>query len=173
MDVDKNYSHRIPDAEYIFHPSAKAYFEEAYDEHMNGFIDNAINLYQKSIDAQPSAPAYTFLAWAFSNLGEFETAITLCHKAIQTDPEYGNAYNDLGVYHLQTGDESEAIYWLEKALVAPKYHCKFFPFYNLGKIYKSRNMIQKALSCFEYATKLEPDFELAQQEYEELSCSLN
>ena len=50
------------------HASAEArrYFELAYRAQMDQRIDEAISLYEKSIEAQPTAEAHTFLGWAMS-----------------------------------------------------------------------------------------------------------
>jgi hypothetical protein len=39
---------------------------EAYDYHMDGDYESAIEFYRRSIDACPTAEAHTFLGWTFS-----------------------------------------------------------------------------------------------------------
>lgn len=173
MDLANINHEKIPDAEFITNDDARAQFLLAYDAHTSGDIENALYLYDKSISIVPTAQAYTFKAWAISALQDFEDAIRLCKMAIELDAQYGNPYNDIGVYLMQMGQETEAISWFKKAMVAKKYHCRFFPYYNLGKVYKNNHMLKKAMSCFEKACALEPEFAPSQEELLELQNQLN
>lgn len=173
MVLSKYQINTVTDAHMIENKEARLLFEKAYAEHVNGDIEMAIQLYQKSIEVSPSAPAYTYLAWAESSLSNFGKAITLCEKAIKIDPDYGNPYNDIGVYLMALGRDDESIEWFEKAIDAPKYNCKFFPFYNLGKIYAAESMIKKAILCFEMSLTYDPEFEDAKTAYEDLKLALN
>lgn len=161
------------DSLFIKHPHARKLFEEAYEEQINGNTNVAISLYKQSLDKCPSAPALTYLGWAHAQIGELEMAIQLCEEAIKLDPDYGNPYNDIGAYLIEMGQEDDAVQWLEQAILAPKYDCKFFPYYNLGKIYEGQNFIKKAISCYQRASRINPDFELATESLERLQNSLN
>lgn len=152
---------------------ARKIFSEAYSSHISGHIDEAIQLYEESLKWRPTAEAYTFLGWAHSSHKEYETAIELCKKAIALDPNYGNPYNDIGAYLIEMGFEDEAVEWLKKAIVAKNYDCRFYSYYNLGKIYEERNHIVQALSCFENALKINPDFLAASMELDKLKTRLN
>ena len=55
----------------------------------------------------PTAEAHTFLGWAYSFLGDYESAITECRNAIELDPDFGNPYNDIGAYLIQQGDSTK------------------------------------------------------------------
>ena len=50
-------------------------------------------------------------------------------------PDFGDPYNDIGVYLIKRGDLSGAIPWLEQAKRAPRYEPRHFPYLNLGRIY--------------------------------------
>jgi Tfp pilus assembly protein PilF len=52
--------------------------------------------------------------------GRLDDAIAECHKAIETDPSFGNPYNDIGAYLMQKGKVDEAIPWFLRALDAPR-----------------------------------------------------
>ncbi|HET8564326.1 MAG TPA: hypothetical protein VFM35_10680, partial [Candidatus Binatia bacterium] len=57
----------------------------------------------------------------------------------------------------------EAIPWLEKAKTAKRYEPRHFPFLNLGRIYVTKGMINKALEEFRGALRLnDGDPELAE-----------
>ena len=89
--------------------------KRAMDHQMAGELDDSIRLYKQSIALCPTADAYTYLGWAYSFQGRVDEAIAQCEIAIQIDPEFGNPYNDIGVYLMQQEKLDEAIPWLEKA----------------------------------------------------------
>ena len=94
--------------------------------------------------------------------GRLNEAIAQCEIAIELDPEFGNPYNDIGVYLMQQGKLEEAIPWLERAKQAPRYEPRQFPFMNLGRIYLKQGRWWDALRQFEGAVRLAPaDADLA------------
>jgi tetratricopeptide (TPR) repeat protein len=98
--------------------SAEELFQKAYILHMAGELDKAIELYEKAAEIYPTAQIYTFMGWAYSMKGDYETAIELCLKAIELDPDFGNPYNDIGSYLIALGRYDEAVPWLKKAITA-------------------------------------------------------
>lgn len=152
---------------------AKRLFRQAYELQTNGFIDAAINTYSKSLEWYPMAQTFTFMAWAYASKRQYELAIELCRSAIQIDPEYGNSYNDIGAYLIELGKIDEAVEYLEKAIAAKDYDCRFYPYYNLGKVYMAKHLVKKAVDCFEKAVELKPEFVAAKTELEKLSGSLH
>jgi Tfp pilus assembly protein PilF len=113
-------------------------FQEAYQHQMNKELDEAVELYKRSIEVFPTAEAYTFLGWTYSWMGRIDDAIAECHKAIEVDPAFGNPYNDIGSYLMTKGQVDEAIPWLERALQAPRYESYCYPHMNLGRAYESK-----------------------------------
>jgi tetratricopeptide (TPR) repeat protein len=137
--------------------------ELAMKHQMAHEFDDAIRLYKNSIALCPTADAHTYLGWAYSFLGRLNEAIAQCEIAIELDPEFGNPYNDIGVYLMQQQRPDDAIPWLERAKSAKRYEPRHFPYINLGRIYLTKGMIQKALDEFGGALELNPaDTELAQ-----------
>ena len=120
-------------------------WQEAYAHQMRGELDEAIRLYQESLAICPTAEAHTYLGWTYSFQKRLDEAIQECHKAIAVDPDFGNPYNDIGVYLMQKGDLDGAIPWLEKAKRAPRYEPRQFPYMNLGRIYLRRGQWAEAL----------------------------
>src|SRR5262245_48910215 len=100
---------------------AEALFQQAYKLQVAGEFDRAILLYQQSLEVYPTAEAHTFLGWTYSFQGRLDEAIQECHRAIEVDPDFGNPYNDIGVYLMQQGEYDAALPWLEKAKHAPRY----------------------------------------------------
>src|SRR5574341_1567727 len=126
-------------------------FQEAYACQMSERLEEAIELYKKSIEIYPTAEAHTFLGWAYSFQGRLDAAIEECKKAIDLDPDFGNPYNDIGAYLIEKEIYDEAIPWLEKATLARRYESHHFPHYNLGRIYLAKGMLKRALEDFEKA----------------------
>jgi Tfp pilus assembly protein PilF len=152
---------------------ASEYFNKAYQLHMNGNIKEAIEAYKKSIKYYPTPKAHTFLGWAFSLNGKFEEAIEECKTAIDLDPDYGNPYNDIGSYLINLEQFDEAIYWLEKAIKAQDYEPRYYPYYNLGRIYEKKGDWYSALNNYTEALKLNPDYELARSAFVRLTAMMN
>jgi Tfp pilus assembly protein PilF len=152
---------------------ALQYFYEAYTHQMQGEFDQAILLYTKSVELYPTAEAFTFRGWTYSFKGDLSRAIEDCHRAIETDPDFGNPYNDIGAYLIEQGRLEEAIVWLEKAIIAPRYEARCYPYMNLGRIYEQRHDWEKALECYRNAIRENPDYGLANKALGDLIARLN
>jgi Tfp pilus assembly protein PilF len=153
--------------------NAQELFQQAYELQRAGQYEQAISLYKQSIEVYPTAEAHTFLGWTYSFQERLDEAIEECHRAIEVDPDFGNPYNDIGVYLMQKGRFVEALPWLEKAKQAPRYEPRHFPYLNSGRIYMARGEWLKALKEFEQAVKIMPDDPGARQALAELRGRLN
>lgn len=140
----------------ITREKAMVYFEQAHRKQMDGEFGEAILLYKRSLATYPTAEAYTFLGWTYSQIGHTEKAIALCQQAIETDPTYGNPYNDIGAYLIDEEKWEEAIPWLQKATKAPRYQTRQFPYMNLGRAYQNLGQYETAKQHFEQALVEEP-----------------
>lgn len=146
--------------------------KRAMDHQMAGELEESIRLYKESIALFPTADAHTYLGWAYSFQGKLNEAIAQCEIAIQIDPEFGNPYNDIGVYLMQQQQFDEAVPWLEKAKQAKRYEPRHFPYLNLGRVYVAKGMLQKALEEFRGALRLDPGNADLAQTIEELETKL-
>ena len=146
--------------------------ERAMNLQMSGDLDESIRLYRESIAVCPTADAHTYLGWAYSFQGRIDKAIAECEIAIQLDPEFGNPYNDIGVYLMQQEKFDEAIPWLERAKTAKRYEPRHFPYLNLGRVYSAKGMMIKALEEFREALRLHPDDSDFAQFVEQLESKL-
>ena len=154
------------------HTKALELVQRAMNHQMAGEIEDSIRLYRESIALHPTADAHTYLGWAYSFQGRIDEAIAQCEIAIQLDPQFGNPYNDIGVYLMQQQKFDEAIPWLEGAKQARRYEPRHFPYINLGRVYITKGMLQKAIEEFRGAVRLNPaDTELVQL-LEELETKL-
>jgi tetratricopeptide (TPR) repeat protein len=131
-------------------------WRQGYRYQTGGNVDRAIELYRQSIELYPTAEAHTFLGWAMSFQGHLEEATAECLRAIEIDAEFGNPYNDIGVYLMQQDKLDESISWLEKAKQAKRYEPRQFPFLNLGRIYIRQGRWWEALREFEGAVRQAP-----------------
>jgi tetratricopeptide (TPR) repeat protein len=131
-------------------------WRQGYRYQTGGNVDRAIELYRQSIELYPTAEAHTFLGWAMSFQGHLAEATEECLRAIEIDAEFGNPYNDIGVYLMQQDKLDESISWLEKAKQAKRYEPRQFPFLNLGRIYIRQGRWWEALREFEEAVRLAP-----------------
>lgn len=152
---------------------AQELFHQAYECQVAGKYERAIRLYQQSIEVYPTAEAHTFLGWTYSFQDRLDDAIAACYKAIEVDPDFGNPYNDIGVYLMQKGQHDEAIPWLEKAKQAPRYEPRHFPYLNMGRIHLVKGDWLKALKEFETAVEIMPDDAGARKMLAELRGRLN
>ena len=148
-------------------------WQEAYRYQIEGELDRAIELYQHSIEVYPTAEAHTFLGWAMSFQGRLAEATQECLRAIEIDSEFGNPYNDIGVYLMHQDKLDESISWLEKAKQAKRYEPRQFPFMNLGRIYVQQGRWWQALREFEGAVRLAPRDVRAATMLHELRALLN
>ncbi len=149
------------------------YFREAYQHQMQGELDEAIELYRKSIETFPTAEAYTFLGWTYSFNGDYDRAIAECHRAIEIDPDFGNPYNDIGAYLIEKGKLDEAIPWLEKATHARRYENPCFPYFNLGRVWELKHDYQRALVAYKKALELNPKYLVAAAAIRRLKAQFN
>jgi len=148
-------------------------WQEAYRHQMNGELEQAIEGYRRSIAVRATAEAHTFLGWTLSFQGKLEEAKRECLRAIELDPDFGNPYNDIGVYLMSESKLDEAIPWLEKAKGARRYEPRQFPFMNLGRIYLLQRRWWDALREFEAAARVAPGDAAARRVLHELRGRLN
>src|ERR1700693_1128622 len=152
---------------------AWALLQEAYRAQMEGDYDRAVELYKNSLELHPTAEAHTFLGWTYHYQGKVEDAIAECKRAIEVDPDFGNPYNDIGAYLLALGRHDEAIPWLESATAATRYDPRHYPYFNLGRAYYAKGMINRAREYFEQALRIQPHYTLARQAVENIRRMVN
>lgn len=152
---------------------AAEYFNKGYKLHLQGKIDDAIAAYNNSIENYPTAKAHTYLGWAYSLYGNFKDAIKECETAIELDPDFGNPYNDIGSYLISLNKLDEAIGWLEKAIEADDYEPRHYPYFNLGRIYEKKGDWKTAISYYENAVEINPDYHMAKSAVIRLTALMN
>jgi len=152
---------------------AQELFEQAYAAQMKGDLDRAVDLYKSSLEIHATAEAHTFLGWTYSFQGKVQEAIDECKRAIEVDPDFGNPYNDIGAYLILLKRYDEAIPWLEGATRARRYEPRHYPYFNLGRAFLAKGMINRARQCFQQALLIEPRYREARQAIENVRRMLN
>lgn len=152
---------------------ARQLWEQGTERLMQGEMQEAVELFEQSIAAKPTAEGYTYRGWALSHLGRLDEAIADCHQAIAIDPDFGNPYNDIGVYLMQRGELDEAIEWLEKAKQARRYEPRHFPFANLGQIHERKGRWREALAEYKQALQIQPGYKTAALAIARLRARMN
>lgn len=152
---------------------ALEHYNNAYKMHLNGNINEAIELYRKSIKLYPTAKAHTFLGWALSMQGKFDEAIEECLYAIDLQPDFGNPYNDIGSYLISQKKLDDAKHWLTLALDAKDYAQRHFPLYNLGLVYEKKGDYIKAQEFYIESLKISPEYEAAKTAFIRMATLLN
>jgi tetratricopeptide (TPR) repeat protein len=142
--------------------NAEELYSAGYLLTLLGAYDQALKLYDESLTIRPTAEAYTFKAWTYGQMGQYQRAIEEAQRAIGLDPDFGNPYNDIGVYLIELGRADEAAAYLEKAKAAKRYCCYQFAHFNLGRVYLKKRLYEKARDEFKKALEIDPTYEPAQ-----------
>ena len=148
-------------------------YYEGYRCQANGRLADAISRYQQSIKLFPTAEAHTHLGWILGMQGKAEEAIEECYRAIALDPDYGNPYNDIGYFLIETGRYGQAIPWLKRATAARRYDHFSFPYFNLGRCYEKLGPWTSAMDAYRKALDISSDFESARAALRRLQANLN
>jgi tetratricopeptide (TPR) repeat protein len=136
---------------------AKQRFQQAFEAQMQGDYDRAVELYLDSVALHPTAEAYTFLGWTYHFQGKID--------AIPTTTSAPTSF-DLNRH-------DEAIPWLEQAIAAKRYEPRQFPYFNLGRVYLAKGMINRAREFFQKSLDIEPRYSLARQALESVRRMVN
>ncbi|MGE5681555.1 MAG: tetratricopeptide repeat protein [Bacillota bacterium] len=146
---------------------------KANELHLDGKINEAIELYKESIRLSPSADAYTYLAWALSSQGKYEEAIEECQKAITINDTYWAAYNDIGTNLYNMEKLSESVFWFEKGLEFTPDELRYIGYYNLGRTYEKQKLWMDAIQYYMESFNNNPEYELAKGGIVRMSTYLN
>lgn len=152
---------------------AEMYFEKAYQLQMDDELEDAIQLYKKSIEYYPTAEAHTFLGWAYSFKGQVHEAIKECEIAIQIDADFGNPWNDIGAYMIELGKHDEAVPYLKKAMEAKRYEARHYPHMNYSRVLVKKGLYKEAITELKKALEINPQYSAAQKELMRLLGMLN
>lgn len=149
------------------------FFRMGYFHQLSGDLHSAAQCYLRSIENGPSAEAHTFLGWVLGLMGEVNAAIEECKRAIKLDPEFGNAWNDIGGYLMEQRKLDKAIPFLKRACGAKNYDSREYPHYNLGRIFIHKGMLLLAMQELRAAIEINPGFEPARRALESIEKQIH
>lgn len=141
--------------------SQDSFFRMGYLYQASGDLQSAADCYIRSIENAPNAEAHTFLGWVLNLMGDLESAIEECRKALRLDPDFGNAWNDIGAYLTEKREYDKAIPYLKKACKAKNYDSPEYPHYNLARIYIQKGMLMTACNELKLALEANAGFDPA------------
>jgi tetratricopeptide (TPR) repeat protein len=150
-----------------------SYFRMGYFYQIEGDLHAAAECYIQSIEHNPNPEAHTFLGWVLSMMGEIDHAIEECKKALKLDPEFGNAWNDIGAYLTEKRELNRAIPYLKKACKTKNYDSREYPHYNLARVYLQKEMIIRAIRELRLSVKINPRFMPAKRLLETLEKQIH
>lgn len=163
---------------------AEEYRSLGEERHAQGDYADAAAYYQMSLDLFPTPEAHVALAWAMAARGIYDQAIAECRDAITLDPDLGNPYNDIGVYLVRMSDDEEdrdqrkilleeAVTWFEKAIRAPHYDCRNYPYYHLGRLKEQQGRFTEARDYYYRSLQEDPEWNSARVAYRRALSWLN
>ncbi|KAA5534910.1 tetratricopeptide repeat protein [Taibaiella lutea] len=86
---------------------------------------------------------------------DYQTAISYYNQAIQEDPNYGQAYGNLGLAYKKAGKNAEAIWANRKAITLARGSnanvVRAGSYYNIGRIYEDKSQFANALRMYQLA----------------------
>lgn len=139
---------------------ASRLFRMAYALQVEGDLDRALTLYEKSIRLHPTAEALSYLAWAVACTERYDEAVEHCFEAMRLDPSFPNPWNDVGVYRIRQGRPAEALFFLKRA-ARLEGHASF-AHYNLHRAYLDLGDRGRAMTHLHAALDEDADFLPAQ-----------
>jgi tetratricopeptide (TPR) repeat protein len=141
---------------------AQRLFRMAYGRQLEGDIERALILYDKSLRLHATAEAHAYLGWAKSTRGLLDEAIAHCIEAIRLDPDFPNAWNDIGAYLIELARPEDALFFLKRATRMRSHPSRCFPHYNLHRAYLALGDRPRAIAQVQHALAADPDFSPAQ-----------
>ncbi|MFA7495033.1 MAG: tetratricopeptide repeat protein [Acidithiobacillus sp.] len=134
-------------------------FQEGLDWQQTDHPQKAAEAFKRALDRDPeTALVWTFYAWALAASGDVHGAIAACRRAIACDAEWGQAWNDLGEYLMDTGREDEALFVIRRALKSKHFDSPHLAYMNLARYYLHQGSMRRALAAAQAAQRQVPGF---------------
>lgn len=125
-------------------------------------VDEAVNYFKKALALNPRHyQSLNMLGLAYSMRGNFQESIKFYQKCLEIAPDFADAHNNLGTVYLEMGFIDKAEEEFKKVIEDPNYTHKELPYYNLARLYFTRQDFEKARLYVENAIKLNSRFALA------------
>jgi tetratricopeptide (TPR) repeat protein len=125
-----------------------------------GDLDRAAQIIEAVLGEEPDLPnALLAMAGVASGREQHRLAMDYCRKAIDLDPGFIDAYQQLGVSALRAGEPLEAIRALERAATLSPSDKEVFN--RLGVAYAQSGRAEEAGNAWRRALEIDPMFEKA------------
>jgi predicted O-linked N-acetylglucosamine transferase (SPINDLY family) len=146
----------LPERERPMDTSLDQTLAEAIAHHQAGRMDEAERLY-RIIMASPAAPAAASFSFALlcTAQNRLQEAIDAYCRAIAIQPDFSNAYVNLGTLVLNLGQREEAVALLRRAIaISPE---NAMAHGNLGMALQNLHRLDEAFAAYRAALTLQPD----------------
>jgi len=127
----------------------------------NSYWRDPFTFYNRTLRFAPNnAKMLNNLAHLYYKRGEKKEAIRLFEKAIEANPAFAEAYNNLGIiYYYDFKDAEKAIGLFKKTVdIQPDFAGAYN---NLGSAYRNIGKIEQALEAYKKAIEIKPDYAAA------------
>ena len=125
------------------------------DLHAHKFFADALDYYQAANAKQPSARLMNKIGMMNLLLLRIDSSRKDFERAIKMDPNYADAYNNLGAVHYQDHQLKQAIKQYQKAITLNPEFATYHS--NLGTAYMERKEFDKAAAEYARALQIDPD----------------
>lgn len=137
---------------------ARSVYERGLKDLEEGRTALGLSALQEAAVLDPDSPLYhNALGALHLNLKRNPEALDELTRAVDLDPNFGDALHNLGVAYAEGGKWEEAIRMYKKALSLPAYGNLEGTHHNLGWAYYNLNRLQEAEESFRLVLKLEPN----------------
>jgi hypothetical protein len=129
--------------------------------HQVGLWKDGVKLWSSVIEREPTQVPFAYLlrGRAFEKDGQFERAVADYAKAIDLNPSYTAAYNNLGMIYVKTGLYDQAIEVFSRSILLDPRHVTSYS--NRGRTYFYLGQYDKALEDLNEALALNHQFDVA------------
>jgi Tfp pilus assembly protein PilF len=125
-------------------------------------VADAIKYFNKALSLNPRHfQSLNALGLANSMRGNLEEAVNLYQKCLQIAPDFAEAHNNLGTVYQEMGFPDKAEEEFRKVIQDKNYTHKELPYYNLARLYFSKQDFEKARMYVDNALKINTRFALA------------
>lgn len=128
----------------------------------NGNPDEAIKFFKKSISLDSKYHlSYNGLGIAYLMKGEFKTALDYFQKTLQLNPALTEAHNYMGTAYQELGILDKAEQEFRTAASDANYKSRELPYYNLARLYFTKDMPKDALYYVQKSIEANPRLVMA------------
>jgi Tfp pilus assembly protein PilF len=125
-------------------------------------VDEAVRYFNKALTLNSRHyQSLNALGLAYSMRGNLQESIKLYQKCLGIAPNFTEAHNNLGTVYQEMGHIDRAEEEFKKVIEDPNYTHKELPYYNLARLYFTRQDFEKARLYVENAIRLNGRFALA------------